>query len=153
MQSGALRLNNLHPFLGEELYLPKLLRPVARGTEGNSTVKKSFQKLHWIPASQFDTYLEGKLNPVAEVERLDGLGSFSSRTMAASRSPDKLETGNTLPYGVGVYRFAEGNGLYLLAGYGKTGRKAKKKSCNRFGYRIFLVRPKGLEPPTFRTGI
>lgn len=120
VQNNELRLSDLHPFLGEELYLPKPLRPVARETEGDSTVKKSFKKLHWVPTSQFDTYLDGRLNPVAEVEKLGKLGDASIRTMAASRSVDKLETGDTLPYSVGVYRFADGNGLYLLAGFGSS---------------------------------
>lgn len=120
VQRGELRLSDLQPFLGEELYLPKPLCPVARETEGDSTVKKSFKKLRWIPASLFDTYLEGRLNPLAEVEKLGGLGGFSVRTMAASRSPEKLETGDALPYSVGVYRFADGGGLYLLAGFGSS---------------------------------
>lgn len=135
VRSGSLRLSDLHPFLGEELYLPKPLRPVTRETEGDSTVKKSFKKLHWIPASQFGTYLEGKLKPVEEVERLGSLGSFSVRTMAASRSPDKLETGDTLPYSVGVYRFAEGNGLYLLAGFGDSAvRQTAESLMDSLGY-------------------
>lgn len=117
VECGSLRLSDLHPFLGEELYLPKPLKPVAREREGDSKVKKSFKKLHWIPASQFDTYLEGLLDPLAAVERLNQLGSFCVRTMIATRSPDKLETGDALPYSVGVYQFAAGNGLYLLAGF------------------------------------
>ena len=71
----------------------------------------------YIPVSQLDLYLQGRLNPLAAVETLKTLGSFAVRTMAASRSEEKLESGETLPYSVGVYRFAKGNGLYTLVGF------------------------------------
>ncbi len=44
VECGSLRLSDLHPFLGEELYLPKPLKPVAREREGDSKVKKELQK-------------------------------------------------------------------------------------------------------------
>lgn len=90
--------------------------PVQSENEGKSIVKKSFKKLKYIPVSQLDTYLQGKIDPVAAVEKLQKMGAFEVRTMAASRSAEKLETGETLPYSVGVYRFGQGNGLYTIAG-------------------------------------
>lgn len=116
VRQNRLRIGDLFPFIGEELYLPKPLVPVQRENEGNSIVKKSFKKLKYIPVSQLDTYLQGKIDPVAAVEKLKTLGAFEVRTMAASRSAEKLETGETLPYSVGVYRFGQGNGLYTIAG-------------------------------------
>ena len=116
VRQNRLRIGDLFPFIGEELYLPKPLVPVQRENEGNSIVKKSFKKLKYIPVSQLDTYLQGKIDPVAAVEKLKTLGAFEVRTMAASRSTEKLETGETLPYSVGVYRFGQGNGLYTIAG-------------------------------------
>ena len=116
VRQNRLRIGDLFPFIGEELYLPKPLVPVQRENEGNSIVKKSFKKLKYIPVSQLDTYLQGKIDPVAAVEKLQKLGAFEVRTMAASRSTEKLETGETLPYSVGVYRFGQGNGLYTIAG-------------------------------------
>lgn len=120
VQNGELRLSDLQPFIGDELYLPKPLLQIRKEKDGDSTVKKSFKKLHWIPVSQFSTYLDGNLDPLAEVEKLGSLGKFEVRTMAASRSPEKIEAGDTLPYSVGVYKFADGNGLYLLVGFGSV---------------------------------
>ena len=117
VQEERLRLSDLFPFVGETLYLPKPLCPVARESEGNSVVKKSFKKLPYIPLSQWDVYLRGDLDPVSASEQLQQLGAFAMRTMAASRAPEKLDSGDMLPYHVGVYRFRPGNGLYLVAGF------------------------------------
>lgn len=42
VREGKLRLSDLQPYLGDELYLPKPLRPVKKETDGNSIIKKSF---------------------------------------------------------------------------------------------------------------
>ena len=114
VKQQKLRFSDLFPYIGEELYLPKPLVPIRRENEGDSIVKKSFKKLKYIPVSQLDTYLQGKIDPVAAVEKLKKLGAFEVRTMAASRSAEKLETGETLPYSVGIYHFKPSNGLYTI---------------------------------------
>lgn len=116
VKQQKLRISDLLPFIGEELYLPKPLVPIQKENEGNSLVKKSLKKLRYIPAAQLDSYLQGKMDPAAEAEKLKMLGAFEVRTMAASRSEEKLETGETLPYSVGVYHFGQGSGLYTIVG-------------------------------------
>ena len=106
VRQNRLRISDLCPFLV----------PLQRENQCHSILKKSFKTLKYIPASQLDTYLQGKIDPVTAVEKLKTLGAFEVRTMAASRSTEKLETGETLPYSVGVYRFGQGNGLYTIAG-------------------------------------
>lgn len=117
VREGAFRLSDLFPFVGEELYLPKPLYPVTSEQEGDSIIKKSFKKLKYIPVSQWDTYLRGELNPVEAVGQLQQLGKSSVRTMSASRAPEKLDSGDMLPYSVGVYQFRPSCGLYLIAGF------------------------------------
>ncbi len=117
VREGSFRLSDLFPFVGEKLYLPKPLYPVTRDQEGDSIVKKSFKKLRYIPVSQWDNYLRGELNPVEAVGQLQHLGKSSVRTMSASRTPEKLESGDMLPYSVGVYHFRPGSGLSLIAGF------------------------------------
>lgn len=117
VRAGNLRLSDLFPYLGDELYLPKPLYPIKKQVEGDSTVKKSFKKLKYIPASQIAVYLQGDLDPLVEVDQLKKLGRFEMRTMIASRSEEKLEAGDALPYQVGVYRFGADSGLYGLAGF------------------------------------
>ena len=121
VREGAFRLSDLFPFVGDELSLPKPLYPVSSEQEGDSIVKKSFKKLKYIPVSQWEAYLRGELDPVAEAEKFQRLGTYTLRSMAASRAPEKLESGDMLPYSVGVYQFLTGNGLYLIAGFGERG--------------------------------
>lgn len=118
VRSGLLRLSDLFPFVEEELYLPKPLYPVARERDGDSSVKKAFKKLKFVPVSQWDAYLKGEVNPATAVKGLQALGKFSVRTMVSSRSAEKLDSGDALPYSVGVYQFCPGSGLYLIAGTG-----------------------------------
>lgn len=125
VRADELRLSDLFPYLGEELYLPKPLYPVSAEREGDSILKKSFKKLQYIPVSKWETYLRGALDPVEDAERLERLGRFSIRMMAASRSAEKLDSGDALPYPVGTYQFYPGNGLYAVAGF--SGRKLRRQ--------------------------
>ncbi len=117
VRQGDFRVSDLFPFIGDELYLPKPFYPVAAEQEGNSIIKKSFKKLKYIPASKWKIYLQGNLNPVDAVRNLGQLGRFTMRTMSASRAPEKLDSGDMLPYQVGIYQFYAGSGLYLIAGF------------------------------------
>lgn len=123
VRADKLRLSDLFPYIGEELYLPKPLYPIKREKTGNSIVKKSFKKLKYIPATQISIYLQGDLDPLAQVDKLKQLGQFEMRTMTAIRSSEKLDTGDALPFNVGVYHFAKGNGLYFLAGFADRGMR------------------------------
>lgn len=131
VRAGALRLSDLFPFVGPELYLPKPLYPVRKEQEGDSIVKKSFKKLKYIPLSQWDAYLQGDLDPTEALAALQRLGKASVRTMIASRSPEKLESGDALPYPVGVYRFYPESGLYLIAGFAEESLRQKFRALLR----------------------
>jgi len=134
-KSGSIKLSDLFPYMGDELYLPKPLYPIKKETEGDSALKKGFKKLKYIPASQLESYLRGDLNPLVEAERLKKLGVFEMRTMSARRAEEKVATGDSLPYQVGVYRFAENSGLYLLAGFGEAElRKSFEGLLNALSY-------------------
>jgi len=155
VREGAFRLSDLFPFVGDELYLPKPLYPVSSEQEGDSIVKKSFKKLKYIPVSQWEAYLRGELDPVAEAEKFQRLGTYTLRSMAASRAPEKLESGDTLPYSVGVYQFLTGNGLYLIAGFGERGIQERfetllRSLSYRKVYRGAHRPPRGSGPETGR---
>jgi CRISPR-associated protein Csm4 len=115
-KNGELLLSDLLPYVGQELYLPKPLCPAQHQEEGNSIQKKNFKKLAYIPVSQWEIYCQGELDPVAAAQQLSLLGKAEVRTMSASRSSERLETGEALPYSVGVYTFCAQAGLYLIAG-------------------------------------
>lgn len=116
-KSGALLLSDMFPFAEDEYFLPKPYVTVERESSGDSVEKKKFKKLKYIPVSKWSQYFTNDFDPGEAVEKLDNAGKFSIRTMSALRSPDKIESGDALPFSVGVYNFAENSGLYLIAGY------------------------------------
>ncbi|NLJ57404.1 MAG: type III-A CRISPR-associated RAMP protein Csm4 [Tissierellia bacterium] len=100
------------PFIKNELYLPKPLKPATIEEEGNSIQKKAFKKLKYIPVSKIHTYMKGKLNPEYEGEIFKALGKYTLRTQAWVRGTDEAK-----PYSVGLYKFSEGNGIYICIAY------------------------------------
>ena len=120
-KDGNLTLSDMFPYVGEEYYLPKPIMPLIRNSgdedENGSVLKKSFKKLKYIPVKDWNSYLNGSLNPMKTAEQLENLGKSSIRTMSALRSEEKIKDGDALPFPVGVYNFKDGGGLYLIAGY------------------------------------
>lgn len=102
--------NNLH----EEYYLPKPMIHIENDADkGDSSKKKMYKKLVYIPVSCFDAYLNGNF-PIERADELDReLGWSAVKVSAAIRGEEE-----TVPYRVGAYYFKEGSGLYLIAGFG-----------------------------------
>lgn len=110
--SGALCISDAMPFVGDTLFLPKPICYIeSKNNDGDSVVKKQFKKLKYISSESLEKYLEGKLEPSENLEKLNNLGSFSMRTNASIYGQEQ-----SLPYNVGVYIFNEGSGLYVIAG-------------------------------------
>lgn len=109
---GSILLSDAFPYIGDRYFLPKPMRYVEPQSRerGNSTAKKKFKKLRYIPVDQIKAYLSGNMNP--DDASLSTLGHEESQTMAAVRTD-----GDTLPYVVGNYVYHDGNGLYIIAGY------------------------------------
>lgn len=102
------------PFIGDTYYLPKpMLKIEENGERGNSTLKKAYKKLSYIPADLLDVYLKGHLDVKTESEKLrKELGSNIIRVNADIRGEEE-----TKPYRVGTYYFKEQSGLYIVVGY------------------------------------
>jgi len=109
---GSLKFSDCLPFISDELYVPKPLNPVTNENNGNSSNKKAFKKLIYIPVNKLNEYLSGKLDPEIEVKKLRELGTYSVKSQAAIRGLDE-----TMPFSVGVYSFNDENGLYVVIGY------------------------------------
>lgn len=110
VSSGQLLFSDALPYIGEHYMIPKPRLYIEMGDKGDSSDKKKFKRLKYLPITQLEAFLSGDmdLDGVSEMK----LGYFSQRTMAAVRTG-----GDTLPYQVGTYHFFEGNGLYLFVGY------------------------------------
>lgn len=115
VRAGELVLSDGLPFVGDVLYVPKPAVRVQAEQDGNSVLKKHFKKLKYIPLDRLAAYLQGQIDPEAENRRLQRLGAAEMRTLAAGRNKVEAE-----PFFVGTYRFHEGSGLYLIAGFAKA---------------------------------
>lgn len=111
-RAGDILLSDAFPYMSDRYFLPKPMRYVEprSGERGNSTAKKRFKRLRYIPVDLMEAYLSGNMNP--DDASLRALGHEESQTMAAVRTD-----GDTLPYVVGNYIYHDGNGLYIIAGY------------------------------------
>lgn len=94
-------------------FIPKPMCPVERGEEEgrekeHSILKKAYKKLKYLSIDSISDYLEGKLDPLEELEK-QSFGSFFSQEMVCI-----LEDEDNLPYRVEQFQFAEDAGLYCI---------------------------------------
>ena len=109
---GKLQISDAFPYIGDICYLPNPMKRIVTESQGDSTLKKLYKKLTYIPADKLDVYLRGELDARQETNKIRDLGHSTTRTSAAVRG--KVDTE---PYHVGVYQFNDGNGLYIILGY------------------------------------
>lgn len=123
-KAGNILFSDALPYMGDRYFLPKPMLYVEPKDKGNSTVKKKFKKLGYVPSDQLSAYLAGTMNP--DTADLKDLGSGGSQIMAAIRSGEE----DTKPFSVGTYRFAPGNGLYVIGAF-------QKESCGELLEELF----------------
>ena len=113
-REGRLLLSDAFIYMGKRYYLPKPMCEVKKEKQGDAVLKKQFKKLKYVPIDQWAAYLQGDLEPGKVLEEMKGLGEVQIRALASSIDPERRERGEMLPYEVGTYRFARGNGLYFI---------------------------------------
>ena len=94
-------------------FFPKPMCPVERVEEEgrekeHSILKKAYKKLKYLSMDSLSDYVEGKLDPLEELEK-QNFGSFFSQEMVRI-----LEDEDNLPYRVEQFQFAEDAGLYCI---------------------------------------
>ena len=94
-------------------FIPKPMCPVEKGEEEgrekeHSILKKAYKKLKYLSMDSISDYVEGKLDPLEELEK-QNFGSFFSQEMVRI-----LEDEDNLPYRVEQFQFAEDAGLYCI---------------------------------------
>jgi CRISPR-associated protein Csm4 len=111
--AGEVLFSDAFPFMQDVFFLPKPMLHIETDSDrGDSTVKKAYKKLQFIPAEDFSAYLKGEYD-IRHAPDLNGnLGRLDLKVSAAVRGEEE-----TKPYRVGAYYFHEGNGLYVIAGY------------------------------------
>lgn len=105
------------PFVKDTYLLPKPIMYIAPQNQGDSVQKKFFKNLKYIPAADMALFVSGRFS--ADRNIMDGFGRSVQRNIAAVSL-----VGDTEPYYVGTWEYAQGNGLYVIAGYESAEEKA-----------------------------
>lgn len=115
-EEGRLCFSDCLPFVKETYLLPKPIMYIAPQDQGDSVQKKFFKNLKYIPVSKLKLFVSGKFSPNQNI--MDGFGRSLQRNIAAVSL-----VGDTEPYYVGTWEYAEGNGLYVIVGYETSNEK------------------------------
>lgn len=112
-KSGKLVLSDAMPYMDNTYYIPKPMCDIKYSEEdsGDSTKKKLYKKMSYIPYDCIDDYLNGEL-PEDIIHEFDSFGKKNIKVSA-------LISGNTetVPYRIGEYYYNDANGLYVIIGY------------------------------------
>ena len=107
-KNGELLLSDGMPYSGDMLLVPKPIIHIEGERESNSSMKKKFKKLKYIPINEIGDFMSGSYDPThaADIE----LGQRSLRRMVAVHEDKDNE-----PYSTSVFTFADNCGLYFIA--------------------------------------
>lgn len=111
--NGDMLISDAMPYCNDTLYFPKPIIHIDGNRESDSSMKKKFKKLSYIPIDDMDAYMKGDYDPSMALEQLKGLG-MSDVSEKAAVNPGK----NSEPYRVGTFTFSNeiGYGLYFIFG-------------------------------------
>lgn len=109
---GKIKISDSFPYIGKTLFIPKPFMPLEtdKNKKSNSKEKKAYKKLKYLPINELDKYLKGDLDVISVNKEVGKLGINEERNVAAVRKEEDAE-----PYHLGVYRFSDGAGLYIIA--------------------------------------
>lgn len=125
-KEGKIKLSDGLPYIGDTYYVPKpMIETEAEKNLRDSTIKKVYKKLNYIPVNRLDDYLCGDL-PIKQEENKfrENLGTRLVKVSASIRGEEE-----TKPYRVGTYYFKEGSGLYVIVGYEEEADLEKIEEC------------------------
>lgn len=105
----GLRFSDAFPYAKGVYMIPKPMPYVETGRSTDFEQSKKYRKMDYIPMTQLQAYLQGEMD--ADKNPMEDFGAFDRRVMVA------LQQEESRPFRVGVYRYGEGNGLYLLVAY------------------------------------
>lgn len=117
---GRLCISDALPFIGDRYYVPKPMvkTEVPDGKEGDSKVKKLLKKLDYIAVDSIDDFIKGKMDLKKESElfhRNFGRSALVEKVSIRTHRDDGKTDPD--PYAVSTFRFNDGSGLYICAGY------------------------------------
>ena len=112
VKENRLVFSDAFPYMDQEFFIPKPMKKIEQVIQSEDmTIRKKFKKLEYVQVSLVDQYLKGQY-PIDKGSDIKQLGVHALKTSASIRGNEEA-----LPYRVGIYRFKEHNGLYLVVGY------------------------------------
>lgn len=112
VKEDHLVFSDAFPYMGQEFFIPKPMKKIEQVVQSEDvTTRKKFKKLEYIQVSLLDQYLKGQY-PINKGSDIKKLGVHALKTSASIRGNEEA-----VPYRVGIYRFKEENGLYIVVGY------------------------------------
>ena len=104
------------PYIGDTYYLPKPMLKITgkEDDEGNSVLKKAYKSLAYVPIDQFDVYINGKLDVLTVTQAFDD--HFGTSYLLEKAAIGRNNGDQTRPFGVGLYQYQKGSGLYVIIG-------------------------------------
>lgn len=106
-----LRISDLFPFIGDELFVSKPLLSTKFEVE-DIDYHKSFKKIEFIPLKSLSKYNKTKFDLNHLKKKLSNMGNYNTSTKIKYQ-----ENGEHEIYSVTSYKFREGNGLYFIVAY------------------------------------
>ena len=110
-KSGDLSFSDAFPYIKGTYYIPKPNIRIESNNEGDSVLKKKYKNTQYIDSSLISRFVAGDY-PEEKLGKLSNLGIKEKRTLVSIRGQEKTE-----PYRIGVYRYRENAGLYIIVGY------------------------------------
>lgn len=116
-KKGEILLSDLHPFIDEELYIPKPIISYEKDTKlvvdnEKNNIKKKLKKIHYIPITKFSDYIQFLRKEVDLPEFNNNFGDFSLVEKVKISRTESIDD-NEL-YSVSVFNFEKNSGLYFV---------------------------------------
>lgn len=133
--SQELHISDTFPFSHDVLFLPKPMLFVSSDTQDASD-KKVFKKLKFVPIHHIHNFIAGKCgtNDVQMMIDLAQFGYFETQTKVALESEEAIQSGNSQPYNVGIFRFFDNMGLYFIASGSEAAMEKLEVCLNSLQY-------------------
>lgn len=109
-ENGMFKISDLLPFYNDTLFIPKPPVPLNIEAQDDSSLKKKFRKLSFLPVNDLASYMTGNYNPDIALDMLDSFGKYSVRSNVKINKSEDNE-----PFSVGVFTFNKNSGLYFVA--------------------------------------
>ena len=116
-RDGSFRISDAFPFIADECYIPKPtigVHSLADNDISDSSVKKQFKKLRFLPISALQMYLRGDLSAYQCMEYNRAFQSLGNTFLNANvKLPANPET-DSEPYFIGGFQFKPECGLWFI---------------------------------------